>query len=255
MAKTLENQHWNTLIEVVQRSYQIKKHLDFFRWQQDDVAKVFPHDGLIAVWGDFSKGILNYDVSSNIPGVRTQKLRESASQVDQFMADLYNKWLANNERWYRINNFSINTDADDLPNFFSNELSEINSLLVYGVRDIRGNNDCLYVFVDKKSEFSITSSVLGMLMPHLDAALRRIECLESTETEDDDIAEYHVQGLSDREHEIIHWVRMGKTNFEISMILGISPNTVKNHLKRIFSKLDVTCRAQAVATYIPPKIN
>jgi DNA-binding CsgD family transcriptional regulator len=48
-------------------------------------------------------------------------------------------------------------------------------------------------------------------------------------------------------------VKSGKTNFEIGMILSISPNTVKNHLKRIFQKLDVTCRAQAVARYIPYK--
>jgi DNA-binding CsgD family transcriptional regulator len=92
-----------------------------------------------------------------------------------------------------------------------------------------------------------------MLMPHLDAALRRIESLESEV--DDELSEYHVQGLSDREHEIVHWVRLGKTNYEISAILGISPNTVKNHLKRIFSKLDVSSRAQAVATYVPPKLN
>ncbi len=216
---------------------------------------MFPDDSLIAVRGDFSKGQLNYDVSSNIPGVRTQTLRDSAGHVDQLMTDLYQKWLANQERWYRINHFSMNNDADDLPDFFNNQLSSINSLLVYGVRDIRGSNDCLYVFMDKKAEFPITTSVLGMLMPHLDAALRRIESLEVNETEEDDIADYHVQGLSDREHEIIHWVRMGKTNFEISMILSISPNTVKNHLKRIFSKLDVTCRAQAVATYVPPKLN
>ncbi|HOY71204.1 MAG TPA: LuxR C-terminal-related transcriptional regulator [Methylotenera sp.] len=254
MAKALENQQWNTLIEVIQRSYQIKKHVDFFRWQQDDVTRVFPHDVLIAVWGDFNKGLLNYDVSSNIPGVRTHSLRESSTQADQLMGDLYQRWLANNERWYRINNFSMANDGDDLPDFFNHQLSEIHSLLVFGVRDIRGNNDCLYVFMHKDAEFPITSSVLGMLMPHLDAALRRIESLE-VEGDEDDLSDYPVQGLSDREHEIIHWVRMGKTNFEISMILSISPNTVKNHLKRIFSKLDVTCRAQAVATYVPPKLN
>ncbi len=254
MAKALDSQHWDTLIEVIQRSYQIKKHVDFFRWQQDDVAKVFPHDVLIATWGDFNKGHLNYDVSSNIPGVRTQSLHEASGHADQLMVNLYQRWLANNERWYKINNFSIDAEAENLPEFFNDRLASINSLLVYGVRDVRGNSDCLYVFMDKQSEFPITSSVLGMLMPHLDAALRRIESLE-IEGEDDDLSDYHVQGLSDREHEIIHWVRMGKTNFEISMILSISPNTVKNHLKRIFSKLDVSCRAQAVATYVAPKLN
>lgn len=65
---------------------------------------------------------------------------------------------------------------------------------------------------------------------------------------DEDLLDSMAQGgLSDREQEILHWVRSGKTNLEIGMILNISANTVKNHLKRIFQKLDVSCRAQAVA--------
>jgi DNA-binding CsgD family transcriptional regulator len=52
----------------------------------------------------------------------------------------------------------------------------------------------------------------------------------------------------------LHWFKTGKTNFEIGMILTISPNTVKNHLKRIFQKLDVSCRAQAVAKYAPHRL-
>jgi transcriptional regulator EpsA len=252
MSVTPDKHNWNALIEVIQRSYKIKKHVDFFRWQQDYLSSIFPHDVLIAVWGDFSNGTLNYDVCSKIPGVRTQSLRESPGQINHLMSDLYQRWLANNERWYRINNFVINHN-DDLTVLFNDHLSVINSLLVYGLRDIRGNNDCLYIFMDQHNEFPLSTPMLGMLMPHLDAALRRIESLECTVN--DELSEYHVQGLSDREHEIVHWVRLGKTNHEISIILGISPNTVKNHLKRIFSKLDVTSRAQAVATYVPPKLN
>jgi transcriptional regulator EpsA len=251
---TKDKPNWDALIEVIQQSYKIKKHIDFFRWQQDYLSLIFPHDILIAVWGDFSKGTLNYDVCSKIPDIRTQSLQDSPGKINNLMSDLYQRWLVNNERWYRINNFVADNSADgDLPAFFNNKLSAINSLLVYGLRDIRGSNDCLYIFMDKKTEFPTSTPMLGMLMPHLDAALRRIESLESEV--DDELSEYHVQGLSDREHEIVHWVRLGKTNYEISAILGISPNTVKNHLKRIFSKLDVSSRAQAVATYVPPKLN
>jgi DNA-binding CsgD family transcriptional regulator len=53
--------------------------------------------------------------------------------------------------------------------------------------------------------------------------------------------------LSDRERQIMTWVAMGKTNPEIGCILSISEFTVKNHMKSIFGKLDVTNRAQAVA--------
>jgi len=50
-----------------------------------------------------------------------------------------------------------------------------------------------------------------------------------------------------REVDIMEWVRKGKTNQEIGMILDISAFTVKNHVQRIFKKLDVVNRAQAVA--------
>ena len=42
---------------------------------------------------------------------------------------------------------------------------------------------------------------------------------------------------------------MGKTNSEIGQILDISFFTVKNHAQRIFRKLDVLNRTQAVAQY------
>ena len=56
--------------------------------------------------------------------------------------------------------------------------------------------------------------------------------------------------LSERELQIIRWVRAGKTNQEIGAILFISQNTVKSHLKRIFNKLNVTTRAQAVGKFL-----
>ena len=54
-------------------------------------------------------------------------------------------------------------------------------------------------------------------------------------------------GLSERETQIMAWVAMGKTNSEIGSILNISGFTVKNHMQRIFQKLNVFNRAQAVS--------
>ncbi|GEM_PF-1674911 len=53
--------------------------------------------------------------------------------------------------------------------------------------------------------------------------------------------------LSVREREVLAWVQAGKTNYEIGLILGISEFTVKNHMKRICSKLDAGNRAHAIA--------
>jgi RNA polymerase sigma factor (sigma-70 family) len=56
-----------------------------------------------------------------------------------------------------------------------------------------------------------------------------------------------MSSLTDRELEVIEWIKAGKTNQEIAAILNITQNTVKSHLKRIYHKLNVSKRAQAVA--------
>lgn len=52
--------------------------------------------------------------------------------------------------------------------------------------------------------------------------------------------------LSDRELECLSWCAKGKTNENIGMILGISENTVRFHMKNIFRKLDVSSRGHAI---------
>jgi len=53
--------------------------------------------------------------------------------------------------------------------------------------------------------------------------------------------------LTHRQTEVLHWIAEGKTNNEISLILGCSFFTVKNHLKKIFQSLGVHSRVGAAA--------
>ena len=52
--------------------------------------------------------------------------------------------------------------------------------------------------------------------------------------------------LSPREQEIIKYLSLGKTHDEMGMIFGISPETVRSHVKGIFRKLDCSNAAAAV---------
>lgn len=54
------------------------------------------------------------------------------------------------------------------------------------------------------------------------------------------------KGLSPREAEVLNAVGDGMNNREIGASLGISENSVKMHLKRIFFKLGATDRTEAV---------
>lgn len=52
--------------------------------------------------------------------------------------------------------------------------------------------------------------------------------------------------LSLREREIVSWVAEGFTNRQIAELAFVSENTVRQHLKRIFGKLNVHSRAQLI---------
>ena len=53
-------------------------------------------------------------------------------------------------------------------------------------------------------------------------------------------------GLSRRELDILERLAAGESNKEIARRLGISPNTVKTHVARVYAKLEVQRRVQAV---------
>lgn len=60
-------------------------------------------------------------------------------------------------------------------------------------------------------------------------------------------------GLSTRESEILALLSEGMSNKAIGTRLGISAETVRSHLMRIFKKLHVHCRTEAAAKYLKQK--
>ena len=58
--------------------------------------------------------------------------------------------------------------------------------------------------------------------------------------------------LTPREREILELLARGLSNKEIGASVNLSPFTVKNHLARIFEKLHVRCRTEAVMAYLRP---
>ena len=127
-----------------------------------------------------------------------------------------------------------------------------------GINDQRGRHDCLYVlFSTQAQRHRNERTALKFMLPYIDNALRQVELLPnqyvaettaSTETLESS-PETEVSVLSEREAGIMKWVAMGKTNSEIGSILDVSTFTVKNHMQRIFKKLDVLNRAQAVSAF------
>jgi two-component system response regulator DevR len=59
--------------------------------------------------------------------------------------------------------------------------------------------------------------------------------------------EVESEPLSKQERRVLEFVALGKTNREIGAAMGLSAKTVKNYLSRVFQKLQVTRRSEAVA--------
>lgn len=53
-------------------------------------------------------------------------------------------------------------------------------------------------------------------------------------------------GISDREFQVLELLAAGRSNKEIAGALGVSPNTVKTHIAKLYGKLEVRRRTEAI---------
>jgi len=110
----------------------------------------------------------------------------------------------------------------------------------FGLRDRLGCEGSLFSFSgDEVDQDPRTGAILQWVLPHLHAAMCALRPQDGQDPS-------RIL-LSDREKEVLKWVGMGKTSWEISQILKISERTVNFHVGNLMEKLDVVNRTQAVA--------
>jgi DNA-binding CsgD family transcriptional regulator len=121
----------------------------------------------------------------------------------------------------------------------------IKECLTVGVRGVLGN--CTY-FAFSNFDHRLLHKLRTMMQilgPHLHLAYMR-----ATSWADRGQTSPRPLSLTEREEEIMRWVAEGKTNWEISVILHVSLNTIKFHLKNVYQKLGgVENRWAAVAQW------
>ena len=231
MKKESKNQYVNMVTAVIQRSQHIKTHLDYFVWLQNSLAELIPHDMLLSTWGDFSgqpDGELYYDAASNLINLRTTDVIRAAEAVNAFLYGVYAHWDTSDVDCFLIDEVNQKSLFNKVKAIFPVALLEVNTLLAYVVRDQRHNEACLYLFFSQEHELAINIPMMDFIMPHVDHALRKIKPLEQSALFSSDDNAVSLSCLSEREIEVISWIKAGKTNQEIGMILNISQNTVKS---------------------------
>ncbi|MDB5870414.1 MAG: transcriptional regulator, LuxR family [Polaromonas sp.] len=240
--------HYLKLIEGIST---VRKHFELLQWLQNDIQHCLPHDILLVGWGNFQEGLVQHDILSKLPGVRSYAV--GTDSLPFLLGKFYDCWITAGKKPIHLDfcNFEYLLGNNSLPGSFGSALRRMRSVLIHGMCDERGQYECLYVMLSSRvipEEPSSTS--LRILLPFIDSALRQIAHLPQQQRQPSKpsrTAQEDAFGLSEREIQIMDWVAMGKTNSEIGSILNISGFTVKNHMQRIFQKLNVFNRAQAVS--------
>jgi transcriptional regulator EpsA len=227
------------------------RHVDLQRWLQGNMQALLPHDILLSGWGNFEEGSVQHDVVSALPGVRSYAAGTDC--LPFLLSKFHSRWVAAGRSPSSLDfrEFAHLLGSTSLPGTFSSAMRSMRSVLIHGMRDQRGRHECLYVLLSARElPLETPTEAISVLLPCIDAALRQITQLpqqyrpaqsQLRATNED------ASGLSERETQIMAWVAMGKTNSEIGTILNISGYTVKNHMQRIFQKLNVFNRTQAVS--------
>jgi transcriptional regulator EpsA len=236
---------------IIREGIAVHGHSDLLKWLQGELQYYLPHDIMLAAWGDFGSVHFRHDLVSTLPGLRTQHVKRE--NLSALLRALFNCWVEMGKKPYTLGVGPAGFAFENTRPLSESgrALEGMQSMLVHGITDERGCQDCLYIlFSSRAAQDNSAIAAMETLMPYLDTAMRRVAPLadqvpSANMEESREVAANH--GLSGREIEILHWVRMGKTNAEIASILGISIYTVKNHLRHIFKKLDVYNRTQAIS--------
>jgi transcriptional regulator EpsA len=152
---------------------------------------------------------------------------------------------------FELNNGPLTNGA------FTRELERTGAtqLLVHGLHDSDGRAISLFTFACRPGSVGPRQAYLAqLLVPALHTAWVRTQ-LQQRRADGASADKLHGQSvLTVREMDILKWIYLGKSNFEIGAILKISPLTVKNHVQKILRKLNVVNRTQAIGKALELRI-
>lgn len=225
--------------EVLLTGSRVHTREQFHAWMRGSLQELVPHDILICGFQDVT-GHYRLEYFSSGPGLPPAHWEAICHPQHGLIAEGLRQWrltcrptLIGQE--YAAGHF-LGGDAEG----WLARLG-IGNLLTHAVRWIDGSIRCHIGFgrVAQSFDDRLAQSV-EVLTPVLSATLARVLANESGGANKDRL-------LSPRELEILALVAGGGSNTEIAARLGVSPLTVKNHMRHILRKLNVGCRGEAVA--------
>ncbi|MCH8180491.1 MAG: hypothetical protein IIA02_12005 [Proteobacteria bacterium] len=241
------------LLRVIEAAPQVCRRHQFFVWTQGDFQRWLPHK--ISICGSYDRDQRDvvFDIFNSIPLPESvlQGLRSMRSEVMQTALSIWRKG--------RGQSAMLSLQRDVLPQPLTTALTDLgyDQILLHGLtRPGRPDElESFFMFTQPRADYGDASlQAMDMLLPCVHMAYQRV-CVTERQMDSGRSASFIVAGqglpratpITEREREILLWVRDGLSNQQISEKLGISALTVKNHVQKILRKLGAANRAQAVA--------
>ena len=180
------------------------------------------------------QGVTRFEIIPvRFPEAHLHYLRQPESGLSSPMIRL---WLERREPvLFTLNEAQPGLPEDWLASFQSCCLEKC---LAHGVHELSSDVSSYFAFCRLPHLTVRHADLLRLLAPHLHEAVIR---LTASALRGGSAAAAH---LTRRERETLSWLYLGKTNWEIGCILGISEKTVKNRMSAVFDKLGASNRTQ-----------
>lgn len=238
----------NHLVRALDAAKQLRSSTDFFLWSQGQLCVLLEHRVLLGALLDEQQQVVHMECLQAVP-VKLELLQALRDRETGYLVRLARHNLDQRPVWVGDGaGAGANTHPGELSDGLRQEWAGfgLGRALFIGTGPIPGGLSSYFGFLCLPAAPTLAQSLMTRaLLPQMHLALLRASS-HPTPAPLPQGLEDQVE-LTDRQLEILHWVKMGKTNFEISLIIGISALTVKNHLQKLFKRLNVHNRAQAVA--------
>lgn len=233
------------LLHAIEAALPLQDARQFFLWTQGPLQALLPHQVMVCLQFGTQDELLHVECQHST--VLDTQLRHRLSHREDGLALRLARHCRQHGRLPAM--LDAGPGADPLKAGqglagFQGELRELGleNMLMHGSERLPGGATFFVLFGLPHRPRPRHAYFLQLLLPYLHLSLQRISRQQAQAR-----AGTLARPVSAREAEILHWVREGKSNEEIGLILGISGLTVKNHLQRLYRLLGVSNRAQAIA--------
>jgi transcriptional regulator EpsA len=234
------------LLRSIESALQVRRRRQFFLWAQGQVQGLLPHEIMVCIQFGMSDEVLHVECLHSVV-LDASELDYLCNPHDGLAVRLANHCrveeslpcvvLARHDGTHPLSRLRVEMDAQKL-----------GGALVHGTEQLPGGASFFAVFGLENAPTTRHTFFIELLLPYLHILLHRV--VINSETNNSVSSANLTRPVTLREIDVLRWVKEGKSNYEIGLILGISALTVKNHLQKIYKKLNVQNRAQAVSRII-----